>query len=761
MNITLEKSIKILFIILLVTTNYLFADITDSLKSRLDETRGKERINILISLMERLERNEPEESINYSNEALRLLDINPDKELEAITLYHKGWAYYYLNKSDSANYYADLIGKISGEAEYDEGLAMSSLLKARIKRTEGLYKEALEYLDIAAEKNEKTGNAKLEVKILNEYGSVLRRLNRYDEATEKHKKALELFSEVDDEEELTTTYTYLGIISDLKGKYDEALNYHHKALELNKKDNDARGIAASNHNLGILYQKIDKYDQALEYYNNALRYWEEAGNKDALASTLNSIGAVNELRGNYPEALKYYERALKIWQETGRESSESIALNNLGSVHSYLGNYALSVDYLEKAIKIREYLQDNDGKAGAMIVLGDVYNKMGQTETAIATVKKAISLAEKVGNLRTLREGHGVLSDIYDSNGLYKEALAEFKKYEAFDDSLFNIESQENFAELQEKYKSEEQKQQIELLQKENEIQSLYRTVLISGIVLLIIISILLFNRYRLKQKAANLRIEAAENKAAILRVEFEQKKKELDAARDLQLSMLPAKLPQHPKVDISAFMLTATEVGGDYYDFNFSDDGTLTIALGDATGHGAQAGIMVTAVKSLFNLLSDEKDISEILNRSTLAIKKMNFTNIFMALGLVRFRNNTLELTGAGLPPAYIYRSSNGEVEEIPLKGLPLGSSLDFNYKKLSVTLNKGDVVALMSDGFPELFNGKNEMLGFEKIPGLLKEAGNKSPEEIINHFTAVASEWLNGTRQQDDMTFVVLKVK
>jgi len=239
------------------------------------------------------------------------------------------------------------------------------------------------------------------------------------------------------------------------------------------------------------------------------------------------------------------------------------------------------------------------------------------------------------------------------------------------------------------------------------------------------------------------------------------KRKKELDAARELQLSMLPAKIPGLPDVDISALMITATEVGGDYYDFHCAVDGSLTIAIGDATGHGAQAGIMVTAAKSLFNLLSEEKDIAAILNRSTHAIRKMNFTNIFMALGLLRLKDNELELSGAGIPPAYIYRNNSGVVEEIPLKGLPLGSNFDFNYQKVSVTLNKGDIVTVMSDGFPELFNNKNEMLGFERIPELLKESGKKSPEEIIKHFTDTASEWLNGTRQQDDMTFVVFKVK
>jgi serine phosphatase RsbU (regulator of sigma subunit) len=129
---------------------------------------------------------------------------------------------------------------------------------------------------------------------------------------------------------------------------------------------------------------------------------------------------------------------------------------------------------------------------------------------------------------------------------------------------------------LEAKYKTEEQKQQIELLKRDGEIQNLYRTILIAGLVLAVIFMIMFYNRYRFKKQAHETlekfhksEMDAAETKAALLQMDFEQKKKELDAARDLQLSMLPSAIPDHPKIEIAALMQTATEVGGDYYDFH------------------------------------------------------------------------------------------------------------------------------------------------------------------------------------------------
>lgn len=766
---------KYLIIISLSVQFILQANNPDSLKLKLDQSAGKDRINVLIELMETLVRDKPEHSLAYGKEALGLLKSHPAKKTEVKVLFFMGWAYGMMNKPDSAKILADLTGKISKEIEFTKGIVLELFLRARICRNEGLYDDALNLLNEARRINYDEDDLEYKIKILNELGSVYRRISQLDKSLEHHEQALNLLSNYNDEDELTTTYVYLGIINDIKGNYDRALSYHQQALELNKKQNDLRGIAGSIHNIGILYQKLEKYPQALDYYSRALKYWEKLNSQSGLASTYNSLGGVNELTNNPTEALKYYKLALEIWEKSGSKNSISIAVHNIGSVYAELGNYEEAIKYLQQAIEIREELGDISGVGGSWIILATVYNKQGKYDLAISTAKKGLELAKQSGAWSSIRHAHFILSEIYESSGMFKESLAEYKEYKSIHDSIFNSENQKALAELQEKYNSEDQKKEIELLKKENEINYLYRILLIGGLVLVIFILILLFNRYRLKLKenetqqklhqieieSYNLKTEAAESKAAIIQVEFDQKKKELNAARELQFSMLPAVLPNNNKISVAALMLTATEVGGDYYDFHESKDGSITIAIGDATGHGAQAGIMVTATKSLFNLLADENNITDILRNSNLAIKKMQFTNIFMAFAILRLKENILELAGAGMPPAYIYRSKTKIVESVALKGLPLGSVSDYEYSKTAVKLNGGDVVVLVSDGFPELFNSKMESIGFDKIPDLLAEVGDSSPEEIIAEFKNSAEQWLNGNKQDDDMTFVVFKVK
>ena len=255
--------------------------------------------------------------------------------------------------------------------------------------------------------------------------------------------------------------------------------------------------------------------------------------------------------------------------------------------------------------------------------------------------------------------------------------------------------------------------------------------------------------------------------KRQLLEAEHARKTQELEEARQLQLSMLPKTVPEHPVVELAAYMKTATEVGGDYYDFDVAADGTLTIAIGDATGHGAQAGTMVTATKSLFNLLAEEPDLEHVLKKATVALKRMAMPRLYMALAMARLRGQTLELIGAGMPPALIYRAADGSVETVPLKGMPLGSFVDFPYRTTRTDLAPGDTVMLMSDGFPELFNSQQKMFGYDRAGTVFEEVAHRSPEEIIEHFVKTAATWRNDPAPtdepvyEDDITFIVMKVK
>jgi len=257
-----------------------------------------------------------------------------------------------------------------------------------------------------------------------------------------------------------------------------------------------------------------------------------------------------------------------------------------------------------------------------------------------------------------------------------------------------------------------------------------------------------------------NKKIVDQEIEQKLLEAENERQSKELEEARKLQLSMLPKVVPKLPHIDIGVFMKTATEVGGDYYDFHHDDNGTLTIAIGDATGHGMKAGTMVSVIKGLFISEASQTDILSFFRKCTNTIKQMRLGNLYMAMMLLKIKDNKMTISSAGIPPVYIYRSETKTVEEILIKGMPLGGPA-YPYEKRETTLAPGDTVLLMSDGYAELFNDENEMLDYPRVKEIFKEAAERSPDEIISHLFNAGDKWSNGRPQDDDITFVVLKIK
>ena len=247
----------------------------------------------------------------------------------------------------------------------------------------------------------------------------------------------------------------------------------------------------------------------------------------------------------------------------------------------------------------------------------------------------------------------------------------------------------------------------------------------------------------------------------AAIEIEHERKANELEEARQLQLSMLPAKLPDLPHLEIAAYMKAATEVGGDYYDFDLAEDGTLTVAVGDATGHGLKAGTMVAATKSLFKAFAREPEIPRIFSLSTRALKQMNLRYLYMGLLVMKVDGHRMRVATAGMPPLLLHRAATGEVEEFALTGMPLGCVASFPYKEREIALEPGDTVVAMSDGFPERFNEQGEMPGYEAAREVLAASAGLGPHEVVERFVEAGEAWAAGAPQNDDVTFVVLKVR
>lgn len=247
-----------------------------------------------------------------------------------------------------------------------------------------------------------------------------------------------------------------------------------------------------------------------------------------------------------------------------------------------------------------------------------------------------------------------------------------------------------------------------------------------------------------------------------LLALEYDRKSSDLEDARRFQLSMLPKELPKHDALDVAVFTQTATEVGGDYYDFHDGGNGTLSVTIGDATGHGARAGTMVTVIKTLFAGYDGDQSPAGFLSGAAEKIKRMDLGRMAMALSLARFDRDRVTVATAGMPPMLVHRRSANEVEEITLPATPLGT-LGIEYAQREITVSAGDTVLLMSDGFPELLNSAAQQLGYTMAAQAFGDAAAEAPDAqaVIDKLSEAVRQWHGTHPPNDDITFVVVRMR
>lgn len=233
---------------------------------------------------------------------------------------------------------------------------------------------------------------------------------------------------------------------------------------------------------------------------------------------------------------------------------------------------------------------------------------------------------------------------------------------------------------------------------------------------------------------------------------------KELEIARDLQESLLPAELPANDRVEFSTLFEPSAAIGGDYFDILRIDDNRLAVVIADVSGHGLPTGLRMAMLKAaLVILVEEQKPPSEILRRLNAMVRAEGRQRFFVTatIAVIDFRRDKLEITNAGHPPTYLLR--NGQVEEILLAGSPLGA-LDENYQQIEVDLLAGDVAVWLSDGLIEANNGADEPFGYDATVSAI--AGDGASAQVVrDRLLAAVKSHTGDEPAEDDRTLVAMR--
>jgi serine phosphatase RsbU (regulator of sigma subunit) len=249
--------------------------------------------------------------------------------------------------------------------------------------------------------------------------------------------------------------------------------------------------------------------------------------------------------------------------------------------------------------------------------------------------------------------------------------------------------------------------------------------------------------------------------------LEKQRMEEELNIARDLQMSMLPAGCPQVAGFDLAATCIPAREVGGDFYDFFEMDDERLALIVGDVTGKSVSGALVMSAARSVFRMLSEKQEepgVGHIMVRANRRAKKDMRPGMFIALlyALLDAKERTLSLCNAGQTQPIQFSSSTGAASLVETSGdtFPLGILEEADYEETRIRLEPGDRVVFYTDGIVEAMNDKKEIFGFERLLEVVKNGRGMDADCLLKNIMTRVKEFVGETPQSDDLTVIVLCV-
>ncbi|MCR4317306.1 MAG: SpoIIE family protein phosphatase [Planctomycetes bacterium] len=239
--------------------------------------------------------------------------------------------------------------------------------------------------------------------------------------------------------------------------------------------------------------------------------------------------------------------------------------------------------------------------------------------------------------------------------------------------------------------------------------------------------------------------------------------KKALEVASDIQMSLLPRKAPDFPGYELAGYSTPCDEAGGDYYDYVEIDEHRLLIAVGDVTGHGVGAALLMATGRALLRAFSIKSlDLPDTLFNMNNALERDMGAERFMTLfiGVLDRRTGELVYSSAGHDPPMVLRKSSGEFFEMESTGLPLGmvEDTDFPFGD-SVILEPGDLISIATDGVWEAMDKTDEEYGQERLQAVLRKAAEKPAEKVIDAVYDDVRAFCKEIPFRDDFTLVILK--
>lgn len=545
----------LLFQFLLLLSTTLFGQSQnerDSLIHLLTTAEDKERLVILAELTRYQKGDHVQQAIKYGNEAKKLVSKNTETELIQQIGMNLADAFIDLDMADSVKAQAIFLetwGRRKNDAK--TLLADGALLKGRSYKMQNEYEESLTPLIRSQSLYLEIGDSSRTRESLDNIGIVYYKLEKFEEFLSASKQQLE-YTKKDNHLMMHAAYSRIGAAHSFLFQRETSLEYYLSALaELEKiepkTEKSQKYKATVLGNISNIYTSLDRYKEAIPYAKRSLELAKETEKNSTIFKGLANLGLLHAKYGNNEEGLEYFLQALSFYNEKPKEVVKefdlSEVLRGIALQYQSLGKLDLALDYINQTEKVvqkgnselqamkckmvkgiilsdleryqeaktlllsaQKYFRSSEDKftVTMMHYLGKLYFKENKARTALLYFDSALVLIEKKGIARDKLKIMEDRSIAYESMAVFDSALYAYKSYKKMQDSLFTSESTSVIAELQQQYKTKEQKQKIELLEASQKNERLIRIGLIGGVALLVAIALLIYFLLSNRVKAKN-----------------------------------------------------------------------------------------------------------------------------------------------------------------------------------------------------------------------------------------------------------------
>jgi serine phosphatase RsbU (regulator of sigma subunit) len=548
---------------------------------------------------------------------------------------------------------------------------------------------------------------------------------KYEDTRRYGLQAIELFTQLGDEEGKVFALTVIAYSLIGVGNFDEAFKCAYEAIRLCETLPSSVSKGWAYYGLAILYYETKDYEAALKLHYRSDKVLKDINYVYGIARGLSFIGSIRIAQNRFEEAEKHIREAIPLYREVGHNIGLSRALNDLGVVYRKTGNYKEAEKYLDESYQIRESVGHTQGMITTSYELGELMIADNHPKEALKWLEIALKLAKETNTRSKEFQVHKAMANAYKLSGDEAKAFAHLEQFIAVYETVAGQETAQRLKQLETRMATEKAEREAEL------------------------------------ERLKNVELKEAHD---IISLKNKEIVDSINYAWRIQSALLNAdRLMKENLSDYFVFFKPKDIVSGDFYWARKEGD-RFYIAVCDSTGHGVPGAFMSILNATYLNeaISAGINEPNEVFNHVRHRLVE-NISQDGQQDGmdgiLLCIQNKKISYVAAYNSPLLV---KGNILEELPMDKMPVGKGeKDIPFTLRTAEHKKGDMLYLYTDGYADQFGGPNgKKFKYKPLEKLLHEISELPVDEQKSVLENKFTEWKGDLEQVDDVLILGIRL-